>query len=246
MLAKTNGSKLPAWVFPVVVVAIAAILVIVVVLQNRPSSPTGEPSGQESTAPSAPTEVQGHQPIDLSEAETRIEGDPLAMGPADARVVMVIFSDYQCQFCARWTKDTLPLMMEAVDAGDLRIEWRDVNVFGPSSERAARAAYAAALQNRLSDYQAALFPEGKIRPESQLSDSALITLAVDLGLDQEQFTADLNAPETAKVIADNAQFGLDLGAYSTPVFILAGQPIVGAQPTEVFVSALELALEQAQ
>ena len=39
-------------------------------------------------------------------------------------------------------------MMDYVDKGDLRIEMRDLAVFGEESERAARAAYAAGLQGK--------------------------------------------------------------------------------------------------
>lgn len=250
MTAKSRGAKVPSWVFPTVVVVAALILILVIVLQNRPSSPTGGPgdTGTSSSEPplTAPTEIQGPQQINLSQAETRSETDLLAVGPVDAPVVMVVFSDYQCPFCARWSADTLPLMMDEVEAGNLRIEWRQVNVFGPASERAARAEYAAALQDRLVDYQEKLFPDGSIRSEAQLSEEALVSLAADLGLDRDKFAADLNSPETVAVVADNATFGLDLGAYSTPVFVIGGQPLVGAQPTAVFVDTFNAALEMAK
>ena len=71
-------------------------------------------------------------------------------------------------------------------------------------------------------------------------------MAGELGLDTEQFAADLGSEETAQVIAANQQFGFDLGATSTPIFILGGQPIVGAQPTEVFQEAFQSALDAAE
>lgn len=157
-----------------------------------------------------------------------------------------MFSDYQCPFCARWSAQTLPAMMEHIDAGNLRIEWREINVFGPASERAARASYAAAVQGALWEYRDALFADGETRSEGELSEESLIALAGELGPDPEQFTADLAAEETAQVIATNQQFGFDLGATSTPVFILGGQPIVGAQPTEVFEDAFQTALDAAE
>lgn len=164
----------------------------------------------------------------------------------DAPVTLVVFSDYQCPFCAKWSHDTLPLMMEYVEAGDLRIEWRDVNVFGPASERAARASYAAALQGAFWEYHDALYAGGEKRSEADLSEDALITLAGELGLDTERFVTEMNADSTASQIGENEQLGLDLGAYSTPVFLMGGQPLVGAQPSEVFVDAFDQALATAQ
>lgn len=186
------------------------------------------------------------QPDLSGAAETRDEEDLLAAGPVDAPVVLVVFSDYQCPFCARWSEQTLPSMMEHVEAGDLRIEWRDVNVFGPASERAARASYAAALQGAFWEYHDALFEGGERRSADELSEEALVALADELGLDTDRFAADLGSEETAEVISANEQLGFDLGATFTPVFILGGQPIVGAQPTEVFEEAFPVALDAAE
>lgn len=231
-------------VVPVAVLTVAAVLIAVIVWVNW--SGTSPEDGTSPSGEGAPTEVQNPEQPDLTEVEARDEEDLLAAGPVDAPVVLVVFSDYQCPFCARWSEQTLPSMMEHVDAGDLRIEWRDVNVFGPASERAARASYAAALQGAFWEYHDELFAGGEHRSEDELSEKALIDLAGELGLDTEQFTTDLGSDETAQVIATNQQFGLGLGATSTPVFILGGQPIVGAQPTEVFEDALQTALEAAE
>lgn len=232
-----------SWIVPVAVLAVAAVLIAIIVAVSGGNEPSADssPSG-----PEAPTEVEGPAQPDLSAAETRDEADLLAAGPVDAPVVLIVFSDYQCPFCARWSEQTLPSMMEHVEAGDLRIEWRDVNVFGPASERAARASYAAALQGVFWEYHDALFEDGERRSEGDLSEEALIALAGELGMDTDQFAADLGSEETAEVIAANQQFGFDLGATSTPVFILGGQPIVGAQPTEVFEDAFQTALVAAE
>lgn len=234
------------WVVPTVVIAAAALLIGFVVGFNRVSGNPADPSAATPSAAAGPTEVQGPVQPDLTEVERRDESDLLAAGPVDAPVALVVFSDYQCPFCARWSEETLPLMMEQAEAGDLRIEWRDVNVFGDASDRAARASYAAAEQGAFWDYHDALFPDGEPLSQSELRDDALVSLAEELGLDRERFASDLTSEETTRQIAENRQLGLDLGAYSTPAFILGGQPIVGAQPTQVFVDALDSALAAAK
>lgn len=237
---------------PAAILAVTALL-IAVVLWTRPA---GAPEG----APGAATDTLGAQePValedlphpsrvavpDLSAAETRDPGDLLAEGPVDAPVVLVVFTDYQCPYCARWTADTLPALREEVEAGRLRIEWRDVNVYGEDSERAARAALAAARQDRHADYQNALFEGGEIRSGAELDEEALIALADELGLDVEQFTADLRAEETARTIAEHATTGRELGVVTTPSFVLDGTPIVGAQPTDAFLARFDEALAAA-
>ena len=52
----------------------------------------------------------------------------------------------------------------------------------------------------------------------------------------------MHSSDVAEQIEVNEQLGLDIGAYSTPAFVVAGQPMVGAQPTDVFVDAVDAAL----
>lgn len=244
-----------SWWLPVLVV-VAALAAIALLLW-----PTGDDSDAEEPAADISEEQQGEAPPvevvdpenyedpeqpDLTYVEGRDPEDPLAVGPADAPVVLVVFSDYQCPYCAAWSTETLPEMLDYVEAGDLRIEWRDLNVFGPASVRASQAAYAAAVQGSFWEFHEELFDGGEQRPESELSEEALISLAAELGLDTEQFTQDMNSPEVEEQVTANQQLGTDLGVYSTPAFLLAGDPMVGAQPTETFTDAVDEALEAEQ
>lgn len=247
-------------VLPIVVIIVAAALTAFVVWQA-----IGEDSAQQTTdtaeqpqgagaADGGDSETDGpvtvpeggaepEQP-DMSDIERRDPEDLLAVGPADAPVAIVMFTDFQCPFCATWHEETLPTMMDYVEAGELRIEWRDVNVFGEASERAARASYAAALQDEFLSYHELLFPDGETLSESELSQEGLTALAQQVDLDIAQFEEDMNSAEVADQINANAEEGLAIGAYSTPAFIVAGEPIVGAQPTDVFVTAVDDALAE--
>lgn len=118
-------------------------------------------------------------------------------------------------------------------------------MYGPDSERAARASYAAAVQDNYWEFHDALFEDGRTRASGQLSREALLTLAAELGLDRERFAEDMSSPAAAEEIARNEQLGTEHGAVSTPVFILGGTPIVGAQPTSVFIDTFERALDTA-
>lgn len=218
------------WAVPATIIVLAGLLILIVIGIGS-GNPEADPAQATSSAE-----------IDLTTVELRNEADLMAAGPVDAPVGLVIFSDYQCPYCAQWNEETLPLMMAHAESGDLRIEWRDVNVFGADSARASRASYAAALQGKFWEYHNALFPDGHTLNETGLSNEALISLATELGLDAEQFTADLNSESTYEQINTNQQLGLSLGAYSTPAFILGGQPIMGAQPSGVFEQTLQAAL----
>lgn len=235
-----------AWLVPAIVAAVAAILITAVIALGRDGEPSEDDSEAARPAPDNPTDVQEPDQPDLTEVERRDDEDPLVAGPVDAPVALVVFSDYQCPFCAKWNDETLPLLMEHVESGDLRVEWRDVNVFGSASERAAKASYAAALQGKFWEYHDELFAGGEHRSQTQLSEEALITLAEDLDLDPDRFATDFASAETAEEIDNNAQLGMDLGAHSTPAFLLGGQPIMGAQPSQVFLDAFQDALDTAE
>ena len=249
-----SSARRPGWLVPVLVVLVAAVLVAVSLLardgEDADAGTAEEPGG--TTAERGPTaegpvaEVVEPEQEALPDMARRAPDDPMAVGPADAPVSLVVYSDFQCPFCAMWSEQTQPTMLERAEADDLRIEWRDINVFGQESLTSARAAYAAGLQGRYVEYHDALFEGGEKRPAGALDEESLIELAAELGLDTERFTADLRSEEVAAAVAENQDEAASLGVYSTPAFLLGGTPILGAQPTDVFVEALDDALAEAQ
>ena len=241
----------PTWLVPAVVAAVVAVLLAVTLTtgdssegaEDNDAAPSATAAGDDPSADEQAGEQQaGEEQAAARALERHDPDDPLTAGPMDAPITMVVFSDYQCPFCAAWSHETLPEMREYVEAGDLRIEWRDVNIMSDVSEVAAAGAYAAGLQDRFWDYHELLFPDGDIRSASELTDDGLVELAAELGLDQERFADDMSASGTIDAVDHNAAEGLAAGVYSTPSFIIDGQPILGAQPTQVFIELIEQAL----
>lgn len=236
--AKTPRRRLRRWVAPAGIVLVAGLLIAFTVVQNDSQPPSAEsPASSDLAVGAAPSTED-----DLTSLEDRDAADVQAAGPIDAPVGLVVYADYQCPYCASWAQATLPAMMTYAEAGDLRIEWRDTNMYGEASERAARAAHAAGLQGMYWEFHAALYPNGEHRSESELSDASLTAVAEELGLDPAQFSEDMNSSAVRDTIAAMAQEAQALGVTGTPSFLVDGQPVVGAQPTQVFVDAVELAL----
>ncbi|MBP6683855.1 MAG: thioredoxin domain-containing protein [Leucobacter sp.] len=234
-MTQTAAQRFRSWLVPIGIIVIAGLLITIVVMQVK-----GGGGGQANAAAQQP------QQPDLTFVETREAGDVQTAGPVDAPVALVVYSDYQCPFCAKWSNDTLPTMMEYADAGDLRIEWRDVNQYGADSERGALAAHAAGKQGKFWEFHDALFPDGEHLPPEQLTADSLIALAGSLGLDSDEFAADLTSAETLELVQQYARSGQELGVSGTPTFVLGGEPIVGAQPESVFVETFERALAEAR
>ena len=219
------------WWIPLTVIAVALALVLMILLMDREqnnleSLPKRPPANRRNRTSSSPrSRILSRR---ISATSTLTMTIPLADGPVDAPVTLVVFSDYQCPYCAAWSQDTLPTMLDYVDSGDLRIEWREVNVFG-SDRQAAEAAYAAALQDKPSESRE-LFAGGKPRSPEELSPEALTSVAADIGLDIDQFEEDMNSSETAEAVDKNAAMGTELGAFSTPTSSSTLSPTSGPSP----------------
>lgn len=239
---------------PALIIAVTLALVAAVLWVRGASAPPielfADTASDEASSPRSPLplpreEVPAPTAVGLprlDHVEQRDAQDVLAEGRVDAPVVMVVFSDYQCPYCAQWSTETLPGIRERVERGEVRIEWRDLTVYGEASERAARASYAAAQQGAHASFHAALFDGGQHRSADELSDDALLAVARDLDLDVERFAADMSSDAAREIVERNRQLGEEIGVTATPSFVIGGTPLVGAQPASVFTQRIDEAL----
>ncbi|MFI5616228.1 DsbA family protein [Streptomyces sp. NPDC051567] len=181
-----------------------------------------------------PTEAQ----TALMKLARRDAGDRLAVGRADAPVVLIEYSDFKCGYCAKFARDTEPeLVRKFVQDGTLRIEWRNFPIFGADSEAAAKAAWAAGRQDRFAQFHAAAYAEGA--KEKGFGPDRLAELAREAGVpDLERFRQDMAGEEAAAALKRDQDEGYGIGVSSTPSFLINGKPIAGAQPLSVFRAAV--------
>lgn len=228
----------------VALVSIVAFLAIVVVAQLLPGqSPTSAPA--PGTAASAPPQPGQTEDMPFVRRDT---DDPMAIGDVDAPVVLTQWTDLRCPFCAVFSRDTLPTLIEEyVETGLVRIEFHDVAFFGEQSEDAAIAARAAANQGRFMEFVTAIYDVAPEGAHADLPRETLIDFAVQAGVpDIDRFTADLNDAalrEEAKASTLSAQ---QLGVNSVPFFVARNTALSGAQPLESFREFLDAALETAK
>jgi protein-disulfide isomerase len=177
----------------------------------------------------------------LGDLSRRIKNDPLALGRLDAPVVMVSFEDFRCPFCAQFARTTEPKLIEKyVKAGVLRIEWRDLPIFGPESTQAAIAGRAAARQGKFWQFVHAIYADAPEHGHADLPRATLIDYARQVGVpDIAAFTKALDDPALAKAVNDDLEQGSFLGVPSTPAFVINGYPIVGAQPLTEFTTLID-------
>ena len=205
----------------------------------------GASQGASDTGP-GPQASAGSEsaPLDMSR---RIADDPAALGKVDAPVVLVEYADYRCPFCGLFSRDTLPPLVEKyVKSGDLRVEWRDLPVFGDQSTQAAVAGRAAGKQNKFWEFNKATFAIAPERGHADLPRERLLQIAREAGVpDMTQFEADLDSKELQQAVAKDSQEAASLGATGTPTFLVNETPLVGAQPLATFEKAIDAELKKA-
>ncbi|MGW4242235.1 DsbA family protein [Nocardia sp. NPDC004722] len=240
MSRKLKNSKARKSFAGLAIVAAVCLLVIAAVQMLGDDKKSDKSAG--STTEVNPAYAQ------LAKMARRDAHDPLALGRADAPVVMVEYSDFQCPYCkVMATKMEPQLIAEYVDKGVMRIEWRSMAIFGPESEDAARAAWAAGQQGKFWEYHKALFEHAPAKKNTgAFTRDKLAELATTAGVpDLEKFHADLDSPAATAAVQADVNEGINIGVNSTPAFLINGRPILGAQPIEQFRTTIDAAAKAA-
>ncbi|NDJ77895.1 MAG: thioredoxin domain-containing protein [Chloroflexi bacterium] len=160
--------------------------------------------------------------------------DDAYLGPDDAPVVIVEFSDFQCGFCGRWYFEVLPQILEAYP-NEVKFIYRDFPIFGEPSLTAAMATECAEEQGAFWEMHDAIF-EYLASPDSGgLNNDAMVSLADDLDLDTDSLATCLDSRRYEDEILADYQTALTYGFEGTPGFVINGQVYpFGAQPFETF------------
>lgn len=126
-----------------------------------------------------------------------------------------------------------------VQTGLVRFGYRHLVILGPNSQRAAEASECAAEQGAFWAYHDLLYDPPASGQRGSLGEDNLGQLAADLGLDTASFTSCLESGKHAALVRTESAMIQSLGVRGTPAFLLNGQPLVGAQPFEVFQQIIE-------
>lgn len=186
-----------------------------------------------------PQPTTGAQADMLKRLAHRDPKDPLAIGKPDAPIVLIEWADYRCPFCARWHTQTLPALMPYVKSGSLRIEFRDMVLFGDESQIVHQAVRAAGAQGKYFEYADLVWDKHTGQGHPDYTDADLVAYAHQIGLDITKFNIDRAAPVTRDAVTAETTEGRRLGISGTPFFVVGTTPVSGALPTESFVNLVE-------
>jgi len=151
-----------------------------------------------------------------------------SMGPADAPITIVEWSDYQCPFCKR----AQPAIDQVLNEykGKIRFVYRDYPLpFHKQAMPSSIAAHCAEDQGKFWEYHMNLFTVN-----GDLSDADLTKRATDLSLDMKAFAACMESKKSEAAINAAYNDGAAVGVTGTPAFFINGRMLVGAQPVDQF------------
>lgn len=169
----------------------------------------------------------------------KIEGVGIGTNPikgnANAPVLMVEFSDFQCPFTKRFYQETFPqIEKEYIATGKVKFAYRDLALgFHPMAKPAAIVARCAGSQGKY--WQ--MFD--KLLTGDSLDKEVFKKYAQELSLNMKAFEDCQDSPQIKEVVENDVEDAGKFGAQGTPSFFINGSFIGGAYPFDTFKKLIE-------
>ena len=146
------------------------------------------------------------------------------IGNPKGDVTLVEYYDYNCGYC----RAILPTLQKLVEQDpQLRIVFKELPVLSEQSRVAARAALAAAQQNRFKPFHDALYAAGPV------SDATIAAAGRTAGVNLAAIPRDADA-----TIRQNLDVAAKLGITGTPSWVVGDQVMTGALPIDQLQAAI--------
>jgi protein-disulfide isomerase len=147
-----------------------------------------------------------------------IAPDDHVRGPANARLTLIEYGDFECPHCAAAAPVVRSVLAEL--PGDLRLVFRHYPIVISHREAhlAAQASEAAAAQGRFWEMHDLLFQR-----QASLSRTSLLSYAGELRLDVGRVSAELESGRYVERVDRDLELGEEIGVRWTPTFYLNGR-----------------------
>jgi protein-disulfide isomerase len=147
-------------------------------------------------------------------------GSPV-MGPANAPITLVEFSDFQCPYCSKAVAQ-INATLQAYPK-DVRLIFKQFPLDShPEAAISAAASLAAHQQGKFWPMHDVMFAN-----RSKLSRQSILAWAKEIGLDMKHFTADLDSGAIRKAVLRDQADGDKAGVEATPTVFLNGRKYNG-------------------
>jgi protein-disulfide isomerase len=169
-----------------------------------------------------------------------LDGQP-SRGPADAKVTIVEYSDYQCPFCARaWEtleKEVLPAYGDRVRFVFKNLPLKEIHPWAEGAALASECALRQGNDHFWTIYNGFFTQQKDITP-SNVADKA-VAMAEGTGMDAAALRACIEKQEALDAVQADLAEATEIGVTSTPTFIINGKRVSGAQTFESFKAILD-------
>lgn len=201
----------------------------------------GAPSGPEAADRQGPIRFEDLPVSRLDRAKVpRPNGASPSLGAANAPVVIQVWSDFECPFCA----DMHPVLTELMRAyaGKVRLVWHDyplpMHAHARLAANAGREAYAEGGASAFWKFHDEIYGS----PQVDLSAQNLERLAGRAGLDATRFHEGLSSLKHDGEIKQDMATGDAIGVEGTPAFLVNDYFFVGSVPLEIMRVIVDRAL----
>jgi protein-disulfide isomerase len=144
--------------------------------------------------------------------------------PTD-RVEVIVFSDFQCPFCAQFAAPIRELQTKGIEGVSTTVQFREFPLsIHPDAQLAAQAALAAKEQGKFWEMHDLLFAN-----QSAVKREDLLRYAKKLGLNLDRFRKDLDSERLKLTIEADKAEGERRGVTGTPTFFINGRGYSGAK-----------------
>lgn len=191
-----------------VVETLAIVVVAVAIARMGFARPAAVTPGRAGAAPARRPEAPlPSEPVSVSGAQM--------IGSPTAKVGLVMYSDFECPFCGKFARETLPaLQAQYVRSGKVLLVFRQLPLpMHQFAQKAAEAAECAGRQDKFWPFHDQLFGDQKALGLENLKQSAQ-----RVGLEPRQFSACLDG-QTAALVKTDSDSAVPLGVSSTPSFL---------------------------
>ena len=177
--------------------------------------------------------------LEPNRVEIRTLSSP-ALGPVDAPVTLVEFSDFQCPYCARLAPVVKRIAGEY--PGQVRVVFRQfpLRSIHAHAQKAAEASLCAFDQGRFWEMHDALFADIK-----KLGPKDLTARAGELNLDLEAFNQCLESGKYAAAVQQDLEDGMAAGVSGTPAIYINGRVLKGSKLYDGIKKVIEEELQRA-
>ncbi|HEX9664556.1 MAG TPA: thioredoxin domain-containing protein [Patescibacteria group bacterium] len=191
--------------------------------------------------PGQAVETASTEPQPVAQAtdfEYQVTDQDHTIGPADAKVTIVEFSDFECPFCGRSYPVVKQILTDYQD--QVRFVYKHYPLgFHPLAQPAAEASECAGEQGKFWEYHDQIFEN-----QSLMTSENLRQWAKDLGLNSSQFNRCLDLATYADKVKADLALGNANDVSGTPAFFINNMLVAGSYPYEAMKQVIDQELSK--